>query len=52
MKSGPLDNCSFKVYAYLGVMEKRESLRERERERETDRQTDRQDITAFFNLII
>ena len=44
MKSGPLDNCSFKVYAYLGVMEQRERVREREREG--------QDITAFVNLII
>ena len=44
MKSGPLDNCSFKVYAYLGVMEQRERVIEREREG--------QDITAFFNLII
>ena len=35
MKSGPLDNCSFKVYAYLGVMEQTERVRERERERET-----------------
>ena len=35
MKSGSLDNSSFKVYAYLGVMEQRE--RERERERERDR---------------
>ena len=37
MKSGPLDNCSFKVYAYLGVMEQRERELERERERERDR---------------
>ena len=44
MKSGSLDNCSFKVYAYLGVMEQRERERERERER--------QDMTAFVNLII
>ena len=28
MKSGSLDNCSFKVYAYLGVMEQRERERE------------------------
>ena len=34
MKSGQLDNCSFKVYAYLGVMEQRETVRERERERD------------------
>ena len=48
MKSGPLDNCSFKVYAYLGVMEQRERVRERVREREREGQ----DITAFVNLII
>ena len=48
MKSGPLDNCSFKVYAYLGVMEQRERERERVREREREGQ----DITAFVNLII
>ena len=38
MKSGSLDNCSSKVYAYLGDMEQRER--------------ERQDITAFVNLII
>ena len=41
MKSGPLDNCSFKVYAYLGVMEQRERVRERERELERERERDR-----------